>query len=58
MELHRSPSDSSHSQRNPKGLGIKEQITMNKTSRGLFISAKINELSNKYKISQILKFAF
>lgn len=31
---------------------------MNKTSRGLFISAKINELSNKYKISQILKFTF
>lgn len=45
-------------QQKPKGLGIKEQIVMNKTSGGLFSSAKINELSNKYKISQILKFTF
>lgn len=31
---------------------------MNKTSGGLFSSAEINELSNKYKISQILKITF
>lgn len=45
-------------QQKPKGLGIEEQIIMNKTSGGLFSSAKINELSNKCKISQVLKFTF
>lgn len=31
---------------------------MNKTSGGRFSAAEINELSNKYEISQILKFTF
>lgn len=46
------------SQKEPRGLGIKEQIVMNKTSGGRFSAAEINELSNKYEISQILKFTF
>jgi len=31
---------------------------MNKTSAGRFSAAEINELSHKYRISQILKFTF